>query len=169
MNNKTKDLTMIALFAAIIFIASQDIFKVPIWIVPISMQTLAIMISASILGAKKGASATFIGILLYAVLSGKISSPTVGYMISFPFSAYLIGYVHEKHEGFIIRFFANVVGGIILVYAFGVPVLKMMLDISWENAISLGMVNFLIGDITKVIIATLVTQKIPHTFKTSNI
>jgi biotin transport system substrate-specific component len=167
MSNRTKDLTNIALFAAIIFVASQDFLKIPIGPVPISLQTLAIMITASILGAKNGSIATAISILIYAFLSGKIAGPTVGYLISFPFAAYLIGCVHERYDTFFPRLLANVVGGIFLVYLIGVPVLKIMLGLTWGKAISIGMVSFLIGDVIKAFLATLVTQKIPNQFKTN--
>ena len=88
---KTRDLTLTALFAAILCVAAP--FSIPVGPIPITLATFAIYLAAIVLGKKYGTLAVVIYILLGAVglpvfsgFSGgfqKIVSATGGYIIGY--------------------------------------------------------------------------------------
>lgn len=91
---------MISLFTAVMAILAQIAIPTPFG-VPITMQTFAVSLAAIILGAKNGAIASTIYIMLGAIglpvfsnFTGGwqyIVGPTGGFILSFPLMAYIIG------------------------------------------------------------------------------
>ncbi len=59
---KTKNLTLCALFVALI--AAGAFIKIPVPVVPFTLQTLFTMLAGLLLGAKRGCTAVFIYIIL---------------------------------------------------------------------------------------------------------
>lgn len=103
---KLRMMIITALFAAIIGILAQ--LTIPLPLVPITGQTLAIGIAATILGYKYGTISVLlylfigsVGVPVFAEFSGGISKlvgPTGGYLIGFIPSAFMIGFVLEKQN-----------------------------------------------------------------------
>ena len=134
-----KSLTQIALFAALttVFFVLPS---VPLAVgVPISFTSLGIMLCGSVLGAKRGALAAllFVGIVALGVpnLFGAVSGlglfvgPRAGFLIGFPIAAFVIGWITEKLTlpvGYA-TFFAALIGGVVVLYAIGIPVMAAML------------------------------------------
>ena len=48
----------------------------------------------------------------------------------------------------------------IIVYSVGIACLKSVLDIGWGKAIATGLIPFLLGDIVKIILASVLTPPI---------
>ena len=141
----TSDIVLVALFAAIIVVLG---LLPPITLgfipVPITAQSLGVMLAGCILGAKRGAAAVLLVLLLVAiglpVLSGGrgglavFAGPTAGYLIGWVFGAFVCGLIAERfvkeEQGELTQFLAflaaAVVGGIAVVYLFGVPWLAYM-------------------------------------------
>ncbi|PIT69564.1 biotin transporter BioY [Bartonella tribocorum] len=173
----TKDLVYIALFAALYAVLS--LFP-PVYLpfflgVPITAQSMAPMLAGSILGAKRGALASFLFLVLIAIglplLPGGrggvsvFSGVTSGYLISFPFAAFFIGLLVElfgKRLNFIFLFLINTVGGIGVVYAFGIPWTAYMTQIPLLTVL-MSSLGFLIGGFLKVLVASFVALTIKKT------
>ena len=95
-----QDICFIGLAAAIICIMAPFSFPMPLG-VPMTLQTFIIPLAAIVLGAKRGALATLLYILLgalglpvFANFTGgwqSIVGPAGGFILSFPIMAYLIG------------------------------------------------------------------------------
>ena len=94
-----------ALFAAIMIALSMLKFALPFSPVPITFSTLGIMLAGSVLGARNGTLAVLLVILMCAaglpVLGGtggfsKLIGPTAGYILAWPFAAFLIGYFAQR-------------------------------------------------------------------------
>jgi biotin transport system substrate-specific component len=166
-----RSLSHIALFAALIAVLG---FVPQIMLpfgVPITAQSLGIMLCGTVLGAKRGALAVLLFLALVALglplLSGGrgglgvFASPTVGFLIGFPIAAFVAGLVTEKLRLAILPAAAigAFLGGVIALYAFGIPGLALMLDKSLAEA-ALMVTAFLPGDIIKVALAALITQGI---------
>ncbi|WP_273719082.1 MULTISPECIES: biotin transporter BioY [Bartonella] len=173
----TKDLVYIALFAAIYDVLSLfPPISLPFLLgVPITAQSMAPMLAGSILGAKRGALASLLFLVLVAIglplLSGGrggisvFSGVTSGYLISFPFAAFFIGLLVElfwKRLNFILLFLINTVGGIGVVYAFGIPWTAYMTQVSLLTVLISSLV-FLLGGFLKVLIASFVALTIKQT------
>lgn len=168
----TRDLVLIALFAAIIVALG---LVPPIMLpfnVPISAQTLGVMLAGVILGAKRGALAPVLVIILVAiglpVLSGGrgglavFAGPTVGFLIGWVPGAYVTGQIAERFGkpamdalpqtlGF---FAAAVIGGIVVVYLFGIGYLAFGAGLGLSKAF-MGSLAFIPGDLIKAAIAAL--------------
>ena len=104
-----RNLTMIALFAALIAALGLVPKFTLAFGVPITAQSLGVMLCGTVLGAKRGFLAVALFILLVAMglplLSGGrggialFSSPSGGFLIGFPFAAFVTGLVMEKWRG----------------------------------------------------------------------
>lgn len=166
-----RSLSHIALFAALIAVLG---FVPQIMLpfgVPITAQSLGIMLCGTVLGAKRGALAVLLFLALVALglplLSGGrgglgvFASPTVGFLIGFPIAAFVAGLVTEKLRLAVLPAAAigAFLGGVIALYAFGIPGLAIMLDKSLTEA-TLMVTAFLPGDLIKVALAALITQGI---------
>lgn len=164
-----RNLTLIALFAALIA-ALGLIPKFTLGFgVPITAQTLGVMLCGTVLGSKRGALATLLFLLLVAIglplLAGGrgglgvFASPSVGFLIGWPIGAFVTGLMVEK-----LRFgqlgvtaaVASVVGGIVVVYVFGIIGMSIMLDKTIPEA-TLLVTAFIPGDLIKAIVAGAVT------------
>ncbi|MCV6548474.1 MAG: biotin transporter BioY [Cohaesibacter sp.] len=167
-----RNLVFIALFAALIaalgLIPKIDLASG----VPITAQSLGIMLAGTVLGAKRGALAVLLFLALVALglplLAGGrgglglFASPTAGFLIGFPVAAFVAGLIMKQwqHENIaLVATIAAVIGGIIVLYIFGIIGLSITLDKSLMES-TLLMTPFLIGDAIKAVITGLVTQAI---------
>jgi biotin transport system substrate-specific component len=164
-----RNLTHIALFAALIavlgFVPKIDLAAG----VPITAQSLGIMLCGTVLGAKRGALAVLLFLVLVAaglpLLSGGrggigvFAGPSAGYLLGFPFAAFVIGWLVERTSlpiGYAASA-ASVVGGIGVLYIFGIAGLAAVLGKTLAEAAFLSMA-FLPGDTCKAILAGFITQ-----------
>jgi biotin transporter BioY/ABC-type ATPase involved in cell division len=140
---KTKDLAYVALFAAIVAVLGQiPAVPVPGIPVPITAQTLGVMLAGSVLGAKRGGLALLLflavvamGVPLLASGAGGLGvfvGPTAGYLYSWPIAAFVIGWLTERfwrRYNLAWALVANLVGGIAVIYAIGIPFTSLYADI----------------------------------------
>ncbi len=160
-----RDMVVCSLFAVMIAVSSYISIPVPFSPVPISLQTLMIMIIGLVLEPKKAFYSVFLWIGLGAfglpVFSGgkagvmTLVSPTGGYIIGFLLGALIISLIKGNAPNINIfrMFFATVIGGILVVYLIGVPYLAFILKMDIMTAIKVGAIPFLIGDFIKAFFA----------------
>ncbi|GAA3745111.1 biotin transporter BioY [Leifsonia bigeumensis] len=156
------DIVLVAAGAALTAIAAQ--VQVPLWPVPITGQTLAVLLVGSSLGALRGA----LSMLLYAVLGmvglpvfsdatsgmGVILGPTGGYIVGFVFAAAFTGWIAQRSwDRRILRSLLAFAGGTVVTFAIGLPWLAMALGLNLEQTLAGGLYPFIIGGIVKAIIA----------------
>lgn len=175
---KTKDLVLIALFAAIIvalgFIPPVTLAFIP---VPITAQSMGVMLAGCIIGAKRGALAYVLVVLMVAVglpvLSGGrgglsiLMGPTGGYIIGWIIGSFVTGLIAERmvHEGlsevrqFAGFFIASLIGGIGVVYALGIVWLCVVTGTPFGKAL-IGNMTFIPADLIKAVIATLAARAV---------
>ncbi|MFP4457025.1 MAG: biotin transporter BioY [Clostridia bacterium] len=143
---KIENITKIAVFAAIIFILS--LIKFSIGPVPITLQTLGVMLAGSLLGSKKG----FLATLVYTLtIFPKIFSLTGGFVLSFPIAAFLIGR-HLEKKGYSTKeiIIGNLLYGVILVYGLGSLGFAYVGGYSLAQTLALAVIPFIPGDLLKV-------------------
>ena len=173
---KTRDLAYIALFAAIIAVLGL-VPAIAIGPVPITAQTLGIMLAGSILGAKRG----FLSVLLFLVLvaiglpllaSGRgglapFTGTTAGYLFSWPVAAFVIGLLTERfwaRYNLALGVLFNVVGGMVVIYLIGVPVLAAIGNLPLGAAIAGGALPFLVGDLIKAVVAAAIAVQVRRSY-----
>lgn len=164
-----RNLTLIALFAALI----AGLGLIPKFTlafgVPITAQTLGVMLCGTVLGAKRGALAVLLFIALVALglplLAGGrgglgvFASPTVGFLVGWPFAAFVTGLIVERWRGrlALVASVASVVGGIVVLYVFGVVGMSITLGKTIPEA-ALLVTAFIPGDVLKAVLAGLITS-----------
>ncbi|MBA3911434.1 MAG: BioY family transporter [Rhodobacter sp.] len=166
-----RNLTHIALFAALIAVLGL-IPKIDLAAgVPITAQSLGIMLCGTVLGARRGALSVLLFLALVAaglpLLSGGrgglgvFAGPSVGFLLGFPVAAFVAGWIMERTTltaGYAATA-ASVIGGIGVLYVFGIVGMSVMLDKTLPEAAFLAMA-FLPGDVLKAVLAGLITQSL---------
>jgi len=166
--NKTSRMIKIALMAALVGILSY--ISIPIPPVPITAQTIAVMLTGLLLTPIDAMLSLLIFILLGAigvpVFSngssglGVLFGPTGGYIFGFLISAGFISYFKGTGKNIYRNLIVTTIGGIFVVYLIGIPWLAIAYDMTLMNAIKAGALPFLIGDLLKVILASFIGKKI---------
>jgi biotin transport system substrate-specific component len=153
-----KRMVYAALMAALT--AAGAYIAIPIGPVPIVLQNLFVMLAGLLLGGRWGLIS--VGVYLLAGAAGlpvfaggtggvgKFIGPTGGYLLGFAAAAYLIGVISAAGRGRLGIDVLAMAAGTAIIYAFGVPWLKVVTGISFSKALTVGMVPFLIGDALKI-------------------
>lgn len=167
MNNQSKGIRVMiitALFAAITGILAQVAIPLPFTQVPITGQTLAIGLTATILGSRIGTVATLLYLLLGAVGIpvfaqfgaglGILVGPTGGFLVGFIPTVYFIGLYLEKFNFTIINaLIANIIG-MFITLSFGTVWLKIIADLTWTAAFIGGFAPFIFVGLIKAFLAS---------------
>lgn len=139
-NSRTFSLSLVAIFAAMTAIGA--FIKIPLPVVPFTLQIIVVYLAGSLLGSKRGLQSQLVYILvglagLPVFTQGGgfmyVLQPTFGYLIGFAVGAYVIGFIIEKFDNPTRKHFilANLIGTAVI-YAIGVPYLYMALNL-WLN------------------------------------
>lgn len=140
--------------------------------VPITAQTLGVMLAGVMLGPVRGGLSVLLFLFLVALGApflaggrgglGVFASPSVGFLIGWPIGAFVAGLVMHSTRDMNVLFAAALsaaVGGILVVYTFGVPGVALMAGLSLPKA-ALGSAVYIPGDLVKVVITAIVAQTI---------
>lgn len=120
MKISAKDLTLVALFSALIAVGA--FIKIPFLLVPITLQTLFIVLSALVLERKLAVLSVIvyimIGLVGFPIFANGgginyIFSPTFGYLVSCIFATYFISSFKEKN------IYISTAIGMLIIYALG--------------------------------------------------
>ena len=164
-----KNVAYIALFAALIAVLGL-VPQITLAVgVPITAQSLGVMLCGTVLGARRGglAALLFVGLVALGLplLSGGrgglgvFSSPTAGFVLGFPIAAFVTGIVMEKWRAGIGAGAAGaaLLGGVVVLYIIGISGMALVLGKNWIAAAGL-MAAYLPGDLIKVALAAFITQ-----------
>jgi biotin transport system substrate-specific component len=169
----SRDLALVASFAALIAVLGlSGGIQVFGNAVPVTLQTLGVILAGSILGWKRGALSVVVLLVLVAaglpLLSGGrgglavFFGPSAGYLFGWVLGAAVIGWLLQRRLPAYPMWWgglANVIGGIGVVYLVGIPVQAAVTGTSvWVAAVS--SLVFLPGDAIKVVIATAVASAV---------
>ena len=162
-----RSLAAIVIFAAITALTARITIPLPFTPVPITLQTLAVVLSGLVLGARSGALAqlTYLGFLVVGlpfdasgVGQAAFFGPTAGYLIGFVPAAFVAGWLAERFasQSWWGNFIAAVVGALVI-YLVGAPWLAVWLN-SWPKAWAGGVAPFILLDLGKAAIAAAVAE-----------
>lgn len=169
---QTRDLVLMGLFAAVV--AGLGLLpKVTLGLgVPITAQTMGVMLAGAILGARRGAGAMAIFLVLVALglplLAGGrgglgvFAGPTGGFALGFIVGAYFTGLLAERlplRMTFPRLLIASIVGGIGGVYLLGVPHWAIVAGTPVSQVLLMTL-SFVPGDLIKACLAALVAAAV---------
>ena len=162
-NNKISASTMavVALMTAVLCVLSP--FSIPIGPIPISLATLGFYMTVILLGRKKATVVCLlyllmglIGLPVFAGFSGgpmKLFGPTGGYLLGYLLLTIISGWIVDKFPKNRMICLLGFVFGTISCYIIGTVWLAYQMKLSLEQALLIGVVPFLIGDVIKIGIA----------------
>lgn len=180
--NTRSDLALSIRAASVLFvtvltiIAAQVSLPLPFTPVPFTLQPMIVLLGAAALGSRLGMSAQVLylaaglaGLPVFAASAlpqgfARLLGPTGGYLMSYPFAAFVTGYLAER--GLDRRYLTSVVAmlaGLAVIFSFGVAWLAWGAPhLGLSAAVASGLVPFLPADLFKVFVAATV---LPVTWK----
>ena len=162
-------LLTIIFFGSILLAISAKV-KIPFYPVPMTMQTFIVLLLGVSFGYKIGLATIILylmeGIIGLPVFSNSpergvgfvyFTGPTMGYLIGFLSACFLASFVKKNDNYFVI--FLKLILSVSTIYILGVLWLGTI--IGWDKPIlSLGVYPFLLAEIFKILILTLLSKKI---------
>ena len=170
-NTQTKIFkSILIIFLGSILLAISAKVKIPFYPVPMTMQTFVVLSFGVCFGYKIGLATVglylFEGIIGLPVFSNSpergvglvyFTGPTMGYLIGFLFACFFASHIKLEDNYFII--FIKLILSVSVIYILGVLWLGTLLG--WDKPIvQLGVKPFLLAEIFKIILLTLLTKKI---------
>lgn len=174
------DLGLIAVFAALVA-ASALVAAIPVGGlgVPITLQTLAVILTGLALGPGRAFAAvglyTLLGLAGLPIFSGGrsglgiLAGPSAGYIIAFPLAAAAVGWLAAliirrtlKYRG-VLLFAAAMVTSIVVIHGLGVLGMMLNAKLDWSKAF-LADLAFYPGDIIKNVLAVTVALALHKAF-----
>ena len=176
-------MSFVALFAAMSGVGG--FVRIPIPYVPLTLQTLMVMITGLILGGRLAALSQLVYILVglmgipifaHGGGPGYVLKPTFGYLLGFICGAYVIGRLTEKREVLNRSFLlVALLAGTMAIYLPGVSVLYLNLNLIQQKAVSLstavkiGFIVPLPGDLIKIAVITYLGPLLHQRFRLSEV
>lgn len=161
------NITMVVAGAALTAGAAQ--LAIPMWPVPITGQTFAVLLVGTTLGALRGALSMVLYVALGAIglpiftegASGwqVIAGPTGGYLVGFVLAAVLTGWLAQRSwDRKVIGAGVAFLAGTVVIYSVGLPWLSVALgQLGYPNdlgaTLQAGLLPFVPGDIIKAVVA----------------
>ncbi|MCY9183581.1 biotin transporter BioY [Bacillus halotolerans] len=177
---KLLDMMHIAIFTALMAVLG---FIPPLFLsftpVPITLQTLGVMLAGSILRPKAAFLSQLVFLLLVAFGApllpggrggfGVFFGPSAGFLVAYPFASWLISLaVHRLRKVTVFRlFFIHIVFGIAFIYLLGIPVQAFIMHIDLLQAGFISL-SFVPGDLLKAAASALLAIKITQALSLSD-
>ncbi|MCC6755698.1 MAG: biotin transporter BioY [Solirubrobacterales bacterium] len=178
---KTWVVNAVLVLGGALFTALCAQITIPMTPVPMTGQTLAVMLVGAALGWKRGMAALFLYMLLGFVLPfyadggsgvenitgiGSAAGATGGYIIGFIFAAGAVGWLAERgSDRKVLTAFASFIVGQLIIFGFGLAGLKLaapelvelgfMSSSSWGTVIHDGFTIFIVGGLVKAAIGSI--------------
>lgn len=178
--NTAVDVTMIGLCTALVAVSA--FIRIPLPVVPITLQMLTVILAGMLLGPLRGA----ISVALYVALGlfglpiftqgggfGYVYKSSFGYLLGMIATAAVVGWLTGlRKPSFVWLLFSGLIG-LIVVYIFGVVYMYVLFNhvvltpgMTWTKLISIGVVVPLPGDCLKVILSALVGLRLVPMMRT---
>ena len=191
-STRNKRLILISIFASLTAVGA--FLKIPLPYIPITLQTFIVIMSGNLLGAKYGAISQILylttGLLGAPIFAhgggiGYIFQPTFGYLLGYPFCAFIVGILisqllpdfwkkeYSTKRMFLSYFISDVIG-VLFIFLFGLGYLYFNIkhglysnlenialnqNLDWKTIIRTGFLVFIPMDLIKITLASLLSIK----------
>ena len=154
-------------FAVALAAASQIAIPLPGTPVPFTLQPMVVVLAGLMLGPTLAAASMMlylaVGALGVPVFTpggapgiARLLGPTGGYLIAYPFAAYVTGFVARRAPSLLGRFGAAL-AGMALIFLGGLAQLTVLTG-SAVQAVAVGMTPFALFDVVKAFLAALIAR-----------
>ncbi len=164
LGKKTNDFVYVLLTSVIgsFLLAISSKVQIPLTPVPVTLQTLVLLVMSMFLGWRGAVGATSlylfqgaIGLPVFAHGGGFIIlfGPTGGYLFGFLIASLVVGYLAENGwDKSVVLTFTSMTIGTLIIYLFGVIWLSYLKDLN--TALVFGLLPFITPDILKICLGT---------------
>ena len=164
LGKKTNDFVYVLLTSIIgsFLLAISSKVQIPLTPVPVTLQTLVLLVMSMFLGWRGAVGATSlylfqgaIGLPVFAHGGGFIIlfGPTGGYLFGFLIASLVVGYLAEREwDKSVVLTFTSMTIGTLIIYLFGVIWLSYLKDLN--TALVFGLLPFITPDILKICLGT---------------
>jgi len=159
--NKIRNIVYASLLAALTAVGAYISIPIPVSPVPIVLQNFFILLAGLLLGSRMGVMSVLLyliigalGVPVFAGGTGGFAhflAPSGGYLIGYVPAVFVVGLIAERGTSSFLKDIIAAAVGALIVYAAGVPFLKVVASFTWQKAIISGVVPFLIGDALKIV------------------
>ena len=157
------DAALVLLFSAFVGLTAQ--VEIPLWPVPLTLQTLGVLFTGAVLGSRRGALALVLylaegaaGLPIFAGGASGVAhllGPTGGYLAGFVVAAGVVGWLAERGwDRRLVWTALAMLAGNVIIYALGVAWLAVYLGVL-QTAVVKGALIFVPGDLIKIVVAVL--------------
>lgn len=157
----------------LVIVLAQVALPLPWTPVPVTLQTLGVVLAGIVLSPSAAAAALVVYLMLGAgglpvfAPTGPggwpaMVGPTGGYLMSFPLAAWLTSMTYgrfRRHSHFLAVTLGGLVG-IFVIYFFGAAWLKILTQQSWLEVLPVAVYPFVLPDLAKVAVAAAVSRKL---------
>lgn len=160
------DIALVVLGSLTMALLAQVSVRLPFTAVPVSGQTLGVLVVAGALGSVRGAAAMLLYLIQGAIglpffAEGRsgfelltLSSATGGYLWGFVIGGYVVGRLTERGwDRYIVSSLGAMLIGEVIIFTSGVVWLAQALGMTAEEALEAGLYPFIVGDLLKLAIA----------------
>ncbi|CEP68975.1 BioY protein [Moorella glycerini] len=166
---RTKDMALVALFAALVAVLAQVAIPLPFSPVPITGQVLGVFLAGAILGKNRGTLAIIVYLLLGAIGLpvfarggaglAAFARPSGGYLWGFALGVYVMGLVLERGKGEprYGRLAAGMFTCLVVIYVLGTIQLMYLLHLNLVKGLLLGVLPYIPLDLAKLVLAVAVS------------
>lgn len=157
----TSTMAVVALMTAVLCVLSP--FSIPIGPIPISLATFGLYLTIIILGRKRAVMVCLmyllmgaIGLPVYSGFSGgfaRLFGPTGGYLFGYLLLTIIAGFIVDNFPQNLYLCGLGLVIGTVCCYLLGTIWLAYQMEIRFVEALVIGVIPFLIGDIVKILTA----------------
>ncbi len=156
-----RNIALVAGGAGLVGLSALVVIPLPFTPVPLSLQTLTVLLVGAALGSTRGvlslALYALVGIAGFGWFAQGRSGwefASFGYIVGFVVAAWLVGKLAERGADRSLAKSAGLMAlGNLAIYAVGVPWLMAYLHVGLLKALTLGVLPFLVGDAIKIVIA----------------
>ena len=161
---------LLTIFLGSLLLTISAKIKIPFYPVPMTMQTFVVLLMGVAFGWKIGVATVslylFEGTIGLPVFAGTpekglglvyFTGPTMGYLIGFLFATFISGYLNLKTNIFFV--FVKLIFSVSIIYILGVLWLGNL--IGWDKPLlQLGVLPFLLAELFKISLLTILTKKL---------
>jgi biotin transport system substrate-specific component len=164
------DAALVTAGAGLVALLAQ--VEIPLWPVPVTGQTLGVLLVGAALGARRGAAALTLylvaglaGLPVFAGFTGSLAAvarPSFGFVLGFIVAAFAAGWIAERAwDRRPVLAFLGFAAVSVIPFVFGVPYMALILNavmdagISFPGLLELGVLPFLLGGVVKAALAAI--------------
>ena len=167
-------LVLCGLFSALIVVGAM--IKVPLPGIPLTLQTMFVLLAGLLLGSRGGLIAVlvyiFMGLVGVPVFTGGgglmyVLKPTFGYIVGFALGAFVTGWLAERNPDHSTKqLILAAVAGTAVIYAVGLPWYYVILNyylntpVGAATVMMSGFVMTLPGDLIKIAVSVLLAKRL---------